>query len=67
MKVVFLLLSFTLISCSSSRPDETAEVPATTQPSTDNSDEGAFDKVMKNKECGLFDVFYDGCKTNKKE
>lgn len=56
MKYFFVLFLFGLISCSSAPEEKAPETVAETN-------EGALDKVMKNKDCGLFDVFYDGCKT----
>ena len=53
----FLLLL--LISCASA-PEKSE--PVSTE-ATPPAKEGALDEVMKNKDCGLLDVFYDGCKT----
>lgn len=54
-----LILLTLLISCSSA-PEHSEPVSAEATPP---AKEGVLDEMLKNKDCGLFDVFYDGCKT----
>lgn len=53
-----LLICFLLASCSST-PEKSVEAPI--------PEEGVLDKALQNKDCGLLDQFYDGCKNQEPE
>lgn len=68
MKLILLLSLIALVSCSSAPEEKPGDPTLNPEPAKEVETEtkgGVLDEAVKNKDCGLFDQFYDGCKKNK--